>query len=78
MTNIRDKIFGMPSSAREVLRCLFLKGPTWDGNVPSKNGRDELVRLGYVERWNGWQWLTLAGIKFAVEVMLLDREKDKR
>ena len=76
--SIRDTIFGMSGAARDVLRCLFLRGPTWDGDVPSKSGRDELCRLGFAERWNGWQWLTRSGAEFAVTVMMLDREKEKR
>lgn len=77
MGDVRDKIFGMSSWARETLRCLFFHGPTWDGDVPSKSGRDEIVELGYAERWNGWQFLTAAGVKFAIESMLLEREKEK-
>lgn len=76
--SIQDQIFGMTSATRDTLRCLFLKGPTWDGDLPSKTGRDALVERGMAERWNGWQWLTLSGVRFAVEVMMLDREKEKR
>lgn len=74
---VQDVIFGMSSAAREVLRCLFLHGPTWDGDVPSKSGRGELVDLGYAERWNGWQWLTRKGVEFAVSSMEMDREKER-
>lgn len=75
--DIRDKIFGMTSATRDVIRCLFFHGPTSDGDVPSKFGRDEAVRLGYAERWNGWQFLTSDGTRFAVENLLLDREKER-
>lgn len=34
---------GLSGAARDTLRCLCLKGPTYDGNVPSKSGRDELL-----------------------------------
>lgn len=67
----------MSSAAREVLRCLFFHGPTWDGDVPSKSGRDELVDLGLVDRMDGWQWLTREGIDFSLTVMLLGEAKDK-
>lgn len=50
------------ASAADCLRCLFFHGPTWDGNVPSKSGRDELVDMKLAARGDGWQWLTRAGI----------------
>lgn len=53
----------LPANAADDLRCLFFHGPTWDGNVPSKAGRDELVRMGLAARGNGWQWLTAAGVQ---------------
>lgn len=46
---------------------LFLAGPTWDGNVASKSGRDELYALGMIERHEGWQWLNKRGLKAALE-----------
>jgi hypothetical protein len=76
--NIRDQVFGMSSGARECLQQLFLNGPTWDGDLASKNGRSELYKQGFVFIWNGWQSLTEAGMKFAVDVMLLDQVKEKR
>ncbi len=37
-------------------------GKTWDGDVPSKIGRDELVDAGYAKRdGNGYQALTSSG-----------------
>lgn len=64
-------------AARETLRCLFFHGPTRDGDVPSKSGRNELVNLGLAERFEGWQWLNRAGMDFSITVMMLDGEKDK-
>lgn len=75
--DIQSRILGMSGAARDTLRCLFFHGPTRDGDVPSKMGRDDLVELGLAERWQGWQWLTREGIDFSVTVMLLDTEKDK-
>lgn len=77
MGDVRDKIFGLSGFARETMRCLFFHGPTQDGDVPSKQGRSELIELGYAARWNGWQWLTEAGVRFAVGSLLLDREKER-
>jgi hypothetical protein len=62
---------------RDVLLCLFLHGPTWDGNVPSKTGRDELVERGLAKRYKGWQYLTDQGIKLGFEFGF-DAEKEKR
>jgi hypothetical protein len=76
-TDIRDKIFGMTSAAREVMRCLFFHGPTWDGDIPSKSGRGELCKLGYARHEFGFAWLTRDGMKFAIESLTLDREKEK-
>lgn len=78
MPDIRASIFGLSGAAREVMRCLFIHGPTWDGNIPSKSGRDDLVERGLAERWNGWQWLTRDGVDFAVTVMLFGEEKERR
>lgn len=77
MTDIQSKIMGMSSAAREVLRCLFFHGPTWDGDIPSKSGRGELYDLKLCDRLEGWTWLTREGVDFAITVMLLGDEKEK-
>ena len=56
----------MSSSAIDVLRQLFLRGPVWDGNLVSKAGRTELVDSGYAAQSDGWQWLTDSGVELAV------------
>lgn len=50
----------------EVLMQLFVSGPTWDGNLISKGDRDDLVVAGLADRWQGWNFLTEAGVKTAV------------
>jgi hypothetical protein len=67
----------LSSSAADVLRCLFIHGPTWDGNVPSKSGRDELVDMKLAARGNGWQWLTRAGVDACFENGV-HHEKERR
>lgn len=52
---------------RDVFRQLFFHGPTWDGDVSSKSGRDGLVERGLVVRRDGWQTLSEAGFTAAVE-----------
>lgn len=54
-------------AALETMWCMFAMGPTWDGDVPSKSGRDQLVRLGLAERYEGYQWLTREGVEAAVD-----------
>lgn len=57
-----------PLSGTEVdtLVALVERGPLWDGDVPSKSGRDDLVERGYAVRVivkgeDGWQAATYAG-----------------
>lgn len=50
----------------EALMQLFVQGPTWDGNLISKDERNSLVEAGLAERWNGWNWLTQEGVEAAV------------
>lgn len=63
--------------AVEVLEQLFINGPTWDGDVVSKSGRDELFDLKLAGRYEGYQWLTLEGIKLAL-ANKVDRKKETR
>jgi hypothetical protein len=61
------KFEDLHNNAKEVLGQLFLHGPTWDGYLASKTGRDILVDAGLAEHGFGWQWLTRAGTQMAVE-----------
>ena len=61
----------------DVLGQLFLCGPTWDGNLVSKQGRDTLVRLGLAGRVDGWNYLTRDGVDLAATAYVKDR-RDKR
>jgi len=51
----------MTEITKDTLKLLII--PTWDGDLPSKVTRDELVRQGLVERHDGWNWLTNEGLK---------------
>ena len=35
---------------RDSFRALMRRGPVWDGDIPSKTGRDELLTLGLAVR----------------------------
>jgi hypothetical protein len=58
----------------EVLGQLFVSGPTWDGNLISKGGRDELLKLGLAFRVGGFTTLTEDGLRAAIE---WDRTADR-
>lgn len=67
----------LSSAAIDGLGQLFLFGPTWDGNVVSKSGRDELVVNGLAFRYEGWQSLTREGVKLALEMDVKSRYDQK-
>ena len=52
----------------ETLNHLFKKGIVWDGDVISKQVRDELVKKGLVYRQYGYQGLTAAGRHLAENI----------
>jgi hypothetical protein len=58
----------------DTMWCLFKHGPTWDGNLPSKSERDDLVAKGWVEREDGWQWLTKEGMFEALQLGMGERK----
>ncbi len=58
----------------EALMQLFVDGPTWDGNLISKEDRNILVEAGFAERWNGWNFLTQEGVEAAVSGGLAARD----
>ena len=60
----------------ETLWCLFFNGPTQDGDVPSKCGRDSLVENGWAFRYDGWQSLTEKGLAGAIRLDM-DRKKER-
>lgn len=68
---------GLSSAERDVMKCLFFHGPTWDGNVPSKSGRDQLCKRGLVHHEFAFAFLTREGVQVAVQEMRLDREKER-
>jgi hypothetical protein len=65
----------LSGGASDTMRGLFLNGPTWDGDIPSKVGRGELCDLGLAHHEFGHAWLTREGVDYAIDVMGLDREK---
>jgi hypothetical protein len=43
----------------QQLTCL-----TWDGDLIGKSNRDELVKVGLAQRFNGWNLITEKGVKY--------------
>jgi hypothetical protein len=61
-------------SYRDAIWQLFKDGPTWDGNLISKEDRKALKVAGLVEQDGGWNWLTHSGVTLALELGM-GREK---
>lgn len=61
------KIEPLTSAAIECLGQLYVSGPTWDGNICSKNGRGELCRAGLAWHQHGYASLTPEGLRTAIE-----------
>ena len=56
----------LTGSEMDTLIALVEQGPLWDGDVPSKHGRDALIAQGLAVRVvvkgeDGWQAATYAG-----------------
>lgn len=78
-TGTPNNPFSIPLSigAIETLFCLFNDGALFDGDVPSKSGRDELVNFGLILRYEGYQTLTKNGLKMAIDAKLhLNKERE--
>jgi hypothetical protein len=51
----------------EIHQLVQLIVVTWDGNLISKDARNKLIDRGYVQRLEGWNWLTELGVKALVD-----------
>lgn len=67
---------GLTGAEWEVLWCLFIHGPTEDGNVPSKSGRDSLIEGGWAFHYDGWTAISDKGLRAALR-MEMDRKREK-
>ncbi len=69
----------MPSGVHETLWHLFKSGPVWDGDLISKEARTWLFNSGFVDRAEGFNFLTAAGVSMAVSLdMHRRKEKEAR
>lgn len=63
------RLMQMPTlSGAEYDSLYACRQACWDGNLPSKSGRDSLVARGLVVRWNGWQIASQEGLALLVEM----------
>ena len=67
----------LTGAAVDTLWALFYLGPTQDGDLPSKSGRDQLVRLGMADRHDGFNWLIREGVESAIAYGF-DRKKEQK
>ncbi len=65
---------GLSGAEWDVLWCLFRNGATWDGNIPSKSGRDSLIERDLAYRDDGWTILTIHGFHAAIAAQM-DKKK---
>lgn len=66
----------MPSGVHETLWQLFRNGPTWDGDLVSKEARTWMMTADLADRASGFNFLTAAGVEMAVSLEM-DRRKEK-
>ena len=57
----------------EVIRCLFFRGLTWDGSLPSRDGCTSLHDRGLAQYEFGFAWLTREGVRIAIQELGLNR-----
>ena len=71
----------MGGDERDTLLCAFNKGPLWDGDVPSKSARTQLVEEGFMARVvvkgeDGYNACTYKGAWAARILTALERSHD--
>jgi hypothetical protein len=72
-----EKKLALTGAMYDVLWCLFKNGATWDGNIPSKGGRGDLIKAGFVYHDNGWSILTIDGFHACIAAGM-DKKKGTR
>jgi hypothetical protein len=63
----------LTSAELEVIHCLFFRGLTWDGNLPSRESCTSLRDRGFAKYEFGFVWLTPEGVEIAIQELGLDR-----
>jgi hypothetical protein len=65
----------LTSAELEVIRCLFSRGLTWDGYLPSKDCCTSLRARGLAQYQFGFAWLTRDGVQIATQELGLSRRE---
>ena len=65
----------LTSTELEVVRCLFFRGLTWDGNLPSRDACTSLRDRGLAQYEFGFAWLTREGFQIATQGLGLNRRE---
>lgn len=74
MKAIKAEDYVFTGAEWDVLWCLFLHGATWDGDIPCKAGRNNLIERGLAYRIEGWTMATQAGFEAAM-ALSMDKKK---
>jgi hypothetical protein len=64
----------LTSTESELIRRLFFRGLTWDGDLPSRDCSTSLRDRGLTQYEFGFAWLTPEGAEVAIQELGLDRE----
>lgn len=64
--SIKYNLIKMENAMLEQLKQL--RTATWDGNLISKQHRDELIKAELAEKKDGWNFLTAKGIKYLIDL----------
>lgn len=59
---MKFKVRDVTGGQKDTLAVLFLRGPVYDGYVPSKQARDEVVTMGLAQRLQGFTFLIREGV----------------
>jgi hypothetical protein len=64
----------LTSTGSELIRRLFFRGLTWDGDLPSRDCSTSLRDRGLTQYECGFVWLMPEGVEIAIQELGLDRK----
>lgn len=66
------------SALNDTIWQLFRNGPTKDGDMVSKSDRSRCVDWGFIDRHNGYNFLTHSGVELALALHFDKRKEAER
>ena len=72
-----DNVPSLTPAAANVLRQLFMDGAHPEVDLLSKEGVEELLQLGLIDRHMLWVWINFSGMLYVINAMGYDQEKGK-